>query len=278
VRIRSRDGVVVAVHDLGGDGPPLMLAHATGFHGLAWDGFADRLATTFRVWSLDFRAHGASDRPPNGDLSWGRMADDLLAVVDAADLRHPFIVGHSLGGAVSLLAEAAQPGTFRAMYLYEPATFPGPARPPAAVASNPMSDAARRRRAVFESRRAAHDNYATKPPLNELSPAALAAYVDHGFADRPDGTVELRCRPEDEAEVFAQAGASGAFDALASVRCPVTVARGSLDSPGPAGFALAVADGLPASRFVVLDGLGHFGPLAEPDHVAASVVESLLGG
>ena len=49
VHVTSRDGVDVAVYDLGGDGPPLLLAHATGFHGLVWDGFADRLTERFHV-------------------------------------------------------------------------------------------------------------------------------------------------------------------------------------------------------------------------------------
>src|SRR5690606_40097938 len=31
---------------------------------------------------------------------------------------------------------------------------------------------------------------------------SLAAYVEHGFVDDPDGTVSLACAPEDEARVF----------------------------------------------------------------------------
>ena len=31
--VESTDGVVVALHDLGGAGPPLLFLHATGCHG-----------------------------------------------------------------------------------------------------------------------------------------------------------------------------------------------------------------------------------------------------
>ena len=34
-RATTPDGVTVALHDLGGDGPPALLVHATGFHGRA---------------------------------------------------------------------------------------------------------------------------------------------------------------------------------------------------------------------------------------------------
>jgi len=271
VRVPSRDGVEIAVHDLGGDGPPILLAHATGFHGLVWDGFADRLADHFRVWSFDACAHGAST---GGDLGWAAMATDVLAVIDALDLERPFGFGHSLGGGLSVLAEARRPGTFRALYLYEPAIMPTSVT---GVDENVMTEGARRRRPSFPSRQDAYDNYRSKPPLNELSVPALWAYVDHGFVDEPDGTVTLACRPDDEADTFRGAASGDAWAAMDEVRGPVTVARGALPSSSPAAWAEEQAAHLRA-RFVILDGLAHFGPLAEPDVVAASVVEAFLGG
>lgn len=275
VRVPSRDGVELAVHDLGGgDGrPPLLLAHATGLLARAYLPLAGRLADAFHVWGVDLRAHGASPAPANGDLSWARMAADVLATVDALGLRRPFAVGHSMGGAALVLAELARAGTFAGLYLYEPVLIPAGLLPVGA-ADNPMSVAARRRRPTFPDRASAYANYAGKPPLDEMSEASLRAYVEHGLVDRDDGTVALACTPDHEAETFAGAATAGAFERLADVRCPVVVARGSLESPGPAGFAEAAAAALPQGRLVVLDGLGHFGPLAGEDTVAASIREA----
>ncbi|MBA2436887.1 MAG: alpha/beta hydrolase, partial [Acidimicrobiia bacterium] len=39
-RVTTTDGVDIAVHDLGGRGRPLVLAHATGLHGLVWQPLA----------------------------------------------------------------------------------------------------------------------------------------------------------------------------------------------------------------------------------------------
>lgn len=269
----SRDGVELAVHDLGGDGPALLVAHATGLLAPAYRPLAARLAERFHIWGLDFRAHGASTGPVGGDLAWSGMAADVAATVDALGLDGPVAFGHSMGGAALVLAELDRPSTFRALYLYEPVIFPSgflQGRP------NPMVESARRRRLSFPSREVAYANYAAKPPLDELSDESLRAYVAHGFVDQPDGTVTLACRPEDEAATFSAAASAGAFERLGEVDCPVVVARGSIDSPGPSAVAALVADALPRGRLVVLDGLGHFGPLAEEAVVADSVVGSLL--
>jgi pimeloyl-ACP methyl ester carboxylesterase len=270
--VPSTDGVTVALHDLGGNGPPLLLAHANGFLALAYRELAERLAADFRVWGVDLRAHGDASRPADGGLVWWSLAADVLAAVDALGLgtgQAVVGVGHSMGGAALTMAELDRPGTFRALYLYEPVLVPAGTFP--AAADNPMSSAARRRRAVFDSRDAAYENYAAKPPLDELTPGALRDYVDHGFADQPDGTVALKCRPEDEAELFRVGGDSGAFHRLGEIACRVTIARGGADSTGPAAFAPQQAEALPHGRLEVFDGLGHFGPLQDPDAVAASI-------
>ena len=53
--VRTPDGIDVAVHDLGGTGPVLLFAHATGFHGRVWQPLADRLGDMFHCIAIDFR-------------------------------------------------------------------------------------------------------------------------------------------------------------------------------------------------------------------------------
>jgi pimeloyl-ACP methyl ester carboxylesterase len=259
----------------------LLLAHATGLLARNYEPLCERLGARFHVWGLDFRAHGASSRPETDAIPWRGMADDVLAAIGALGLdgrgvEAPFGFGHSMGGAALVLAELGRPGTFRSLYLYEPVLVPTGGLP-TSIGDNPMSAAARRRRPTFATREAAYENYAAKPPMNEMSAASLRAYVEHGLVDQPDGTVTLACRPEDEAATFAGAGDNGAFERLGELDLPVTVARGSIDSPGPAGFTGAQAERLTRGRFVVLPDLGHFGPLQDPDLVATSVITELLG-
>jgi pimeloyl-ACP methyl ester carboxylesterase len=108
-----------------------------------------------------------------------------------------------------------------------------------------------------------------------LDPRALAAYVDFGVEDLPDGTVRLRCRGENEARIYERSLSHPAFANLAAVRCPTLIACGSeSDSFSPAALA-PVAARVPGGRLEVLPGLGHFGPLEQPATVAASVIRAI---
>ena len=137
--------------------------------------------------------------------------------------------GHSMGGTALLMAERERPRTFAGLIVFEPIAFPhDPARPDG---PSMMVVGARRRRAVFASRQEAYDNYAGKPPLEALTPEALRAYVDHGFLDRPDGSVELACEPEQEASIFDGGARQDAFAHLGEVPCPAITRTGQGTSP-----------------------------------------------
>src|SRR5579872_6944966 len=108
-RARTADGVGIACYDLGGSGPVLLLAHATGFCAAVLAPLAARLADRFHCIAFDERAHGLSDRPADEDFGWYGFAADVLAVVDHLGLEQPLGFGHSCGGAALLLAEETRP-------------------------------------------------------------------------------------------------------------------------------------------------------------------------
>jgi pimeloyl-ACP methyl ester carboxylesterase len=276
--VASTDQVAVALHDLGTDGgTPVLLAHATGFHGMVWAPLAHHL-TGYHAVAPDLRGHGDTPPPVGRGQDWNGFVDDVLAVIDAWGVAPLFAVGHSKGGAALLLAEQRRPGTFRALYCYEPVVMPTEGFPSGAGASgNPLSAAARKRRERFDSFQDAYDNFASKPPLSSLDPEALHAYVDFGFAPEADGSVRLKCRPEIEAQTYEMAAYHDAFRHLGEVRCPVTIAKGGSGEFGPAAFAEAVAAGLPEGRIATFDDLGHFGPLEDPARIAASILEAFDG-
>jgi pimeloyl-ACP methyl ester carboxylesterase len=277
-RPRSRrfdaGGVSLAVHDWGGDGHPVLLAHPTGFHGLAWAPVAARLVDAGRhVWSFDYRGHGDSDRSADG-YRWAEFADDVMAVVRELGLAGDATLlacGHSKGAASLLLGEARDPGTFSRLWCYEPIVFPSDEvlEP---QSDFPLSEGARRRRAVWPSRDEAVASYASRPPLDVLDPVALRAYVDYGLRDRPDGQVELKCRPEDEAAVYAMGVANGVYQRLREVRCPALVVCGEHTDAIPPKLGEMIVDRLPAGRLEVMSGVGHFGPMQDPDATVASML------
>ncbi len=272
--IASTGGARVALHDLGGDGPPVLLAHANSFCGLMWGAVARELRPVAHCWALDFRGHGDSVSGPDEDYHWDGMADDVLAAVDAIGPTPRLAAGHSLGGASILKAELSRPGTFDRAWLYEPVTIPSIALPKDGVRA--LGDIARMRKEFFESHQAAYDRYSTRPPFSLLDPEVLRAYVDHGFRELPDGTVTMKCPREVEATIFENPDRS-AFDRLGEVAAQVTVATGT-DTDPPAMVAPYIADALPNGTLMTFDDLTHFGPLQDPPRIAASISTALFGG
>lgn len=272
MRVPSTDGVELEVHDLGGDGPTLLIAHATGMCAGAYLPLAAGLRADFHVWALDFRGHGRSPAPASGDLAWPGMIDDVLATVDALGGGPVAAIGHSMGGACLIGAERRRPGTLGRAFVFEPIIVPPGFD---SVGRNPMADAARRRRPGFPSRAEALSRYASRPPLGTWRADALHAYVEHGFADAPDGTVTLRCTPEHEAAVFEGAG-KPLISEVGDVATPVLVAYGARDQgPSPAAFAPLVADALPHGEGRRYAHLDHFGPFQDPATLAEDAVAFL---
>jgi pimeloyl-ACP methyl ester carboxylesterase len=273
--VETPDGSRIAVHDLGGEGEPLVFVHATGLHGWVFGELAGYLQG-FRCYSLDLRGHGSSVAAPSWQGSWDGFAQDLLAVVAGLDLHRPFAFGHSCGGATCLLAEEARPGTFRGLYCYEAIVRPF-LHPLPPSADNVMSQGALRRRPSFPSKLDALLNYSSKPPLNALSAEALRAYVEHGFEEGPDGQAHLRCDPATEALTFANALSHHAFAALPDIACPVHLACGGRTDADEFGEPVArmlagrLASGGREPGVTVFPRLGHFGPLQQPSLVAEDI-------
>jgi pimeloyl-ACP methyl ester carboxylesterase len=268
----STSGVRVAAYDFGGDGPPLLLSHATGFHAHVWTALARELSPRFHCYAFDQRAHGDTETPAGLDLAWEGIAEDAVAAVSGLGLEQPFGVGHSSGAAALLIAEATRPGTFRSLYGYEPVILPMDP-PPGPSTENPLAGGAERRRDVFPSKDAAYDNYASRGAFAVLRPDVLRAYVDHGFEDSgaTDGSVRLKCRPANEAQMYRMGSAHRAYALLSEVKCPVTLTHGGETDAIGAAVIAAQAAALADVQTEELEGLGHFGPLQDPAAVAESI-------
>jgi pimeloyl-ACP methyl ester carboxylesterase len=99
--------VMLAVTEYG-DGPSLVLLHGIGSRGVSWWPVIDALAARFRLIVPDLRGHGDSDKPAAGYLPTDYAAD-LAGLIDALGIDAPSIVGHSLGGVVTLAWAVAHP-------------------------------------------------------------------------------------------------------------------------------------------------------------------------
>jgi 3-oxoadipate enol-lactonase len=117
--------------------PPLLLLHAGGETSHSWTPLAEAWAGARRVYALDFRGHGESERTPSYSLEV--MRDDVVGVLDTFDLDEVWIVGHSLGGMVGyLIASMRRPELTR--LVLEEAPPPLPIVPAREIPEDPGED------------------------------------------------------------------------------------------------------------------------------------------
>lgn len=264
----GKAGERIAVHELGGDGPTVLFAHATGFCGRMFAPIAEHL-TGFRCVAVDLPGHGDSDVPSN--FHWSGFAARIREVIETLDLAPCFGVGHSGGATSQLLCELSRPGTFLALYSFEPALGFGGHKDVAGP--NPMSAQARRRRATFASRAALHEYLLSKALFARFDPAVLDEYETYGFRDEADGTVSLKCAPESESQTFANGATHDCFERLGEIRTRVTLVYGDQPDSFPEPMRKAMAQGLLNSELRVMKGVGHLGPFENPAKVAAELSE-----
>lgn len=277
MRVASSDHVSVAVHEFGGAGRPLLLSHATGFHGYCYLPIADELSDEFASFALDYRGHGDTARPDDWQVDWDRYGDDALAAARAVAPDGGLVgFGHSMGGAGLLMAAHREPGLFDVIVAFEPIVFPPREVDPHDGTENNgtlLSRGARKRRASFGSFDEAIANYSSKPPMMAFDPDVLRLYVAHGFRPAPEG-VRLKCDPEHEARTFDTGGTHTTWATLPEIDTRVIVVAGQVDEFGPAAIACEIAERLPNAAYVEHDEWNHFTPFIDPAAMATIVREA----
>ncbi|HYS55823.1 MAG TPA: alpha/beta hydrolase [Thermoanaerobaculia bacterium] len=92
-----------------GSAVPVLFVHGNTGNLTQWRAQLDHVRQSRRAVAFDLRGMGQSETARNGDYSIKAMADDVEAVVDALQLRHFVIVGHSYGGTVVAAYAAGHP-------------------------------------------------------------------------------------------------------------------------------------------------------------------------
>jgi len=89
---------------------PMLCVHGGAAHAHWFDFVVPGLITNHHVRALDLRGHGDSAWAEQHTYAFKTFAEDVRAVVEALDLRDFVLVGHSMGGMVSLVYAATHPG------------------------------------------------------------------------------------------------------------------------------------------------------------------------
>jgi pimeloyl-ACP methyl ester carboxylesterase len=89
---------------------PMLCIHGGAAHAHWFDFIAPGFTPDYHVLALDLRGHGDSAWANPSTYAWKTFADDIAAFAQKLDLRDFVLVGHSMGGMVSLVYAATHPG------------------------------------------------------------------------------------------------------------------------------------------------------------------------
>lgn len=278
-------GAEIAMLQWGESGkPPALLLHGTGFVADVWDEVARDLASTYTVYALDRRGHGASHKP--GAYHFLDYADDICRVIDALDLRDVYGVGHSAGATDLLLAAKLRTGRFTRLFVMEPTVMDPRAARPGELNDESLArvQGTLRRRAEFDSADAVFERYRAAPAFADWTETSLRAYVRHGFTPLENGRVRLCCTPEIESailrpiyeameQVYVGDARGNPFALLAEIDCPVQVTTAAKSGPIYKEMASRAVSLIPRVSTLVFEGAGHCVAQERPARVAKAVIE-----
>ena len=105
-----------------GSGNSLILLHGFCESEKIWNPLIPELSKHFRLILPDLPGHGQTPlRPETSSLA--DIAKDIIDLVKELDLVHPVVMGHSMGGYVTLSAVKQQPDLFKAFGLIHSTAF-----------------------------------------------------------------------------------------------------------------------------------------------------------
>jgi pimeloyl-ACP methyl ester carboxylesterase len=258
------------------DAPALLLVH-----GLAGQldhytfGVTDRLAGHYRVIAVDRAGSGHSTRAPGTPADLYTQADMLAALIDELGLERPFVVGHSLGGALSLALALRHPERVRGLALIAPLTHMQEKVPPVFEGLTILSPLWRNFVAWTLATPAQIKN--TRATLDQVFGPEP---VPHDFATRGGGLLALR----PSAFLSASDDLRALPDCLPTqetrygeLNLPVSVLYGKDDRILDwKAHGQALVDKVAGARLELVEG-GHMLPLTNPEATTAFILDAVGG-
>ncbi|TFV83229.1 alpha/beta hydrolase [Blastococcus sp. CT_GayMR16] len=264
-----------------------LYVHGLGGASTNWTDLAALLAVRFDGWAVDLPGFGRSQPPPRGRYS---IRGHVHAVIDVLEhvRRQPgdgegrpvHLLGNSLGGLVSLLVASRRPDLVASLTLISPA-MPVYRVPPAfnralllLLVPGIPSLAARRIGAITPEQsvramvRMCFGEPSRVPPerleqaVQEMRERSEQPWADRALTRSMRGLITS----------YLRVGAANAWRAARVISRPTLVIWGGKDRLVDPALAPRLADVVPDSRLLVLDGVGHVAMLEAPEPTARAVL------
>jgi pimeloyl-ACP methyl ester carboxylesterase len=236
-----------------GSGEPVLLVMGLGMNATGWWRTVPVLAEGLRVITFDNRGVGRSDQTM-GPYNLRQLADDALAVLDAAEVETASVYGLSLGGIIAQQLTIRHPERVRRLVLG--ASTPGGRR----------HELPEREVLNFIQRRA---TMSAEEAVWAAVPFSYGRQTREHRAELIGEDVAQRLRfPTSPAGYRAQLSAAWGYDGangLNRIAVPTLVLHGTEDRIVPFANGQRLADAIPGAELEVLEGAGHLYPTDAPE-------------
>lgn len=135
---RAGQAVDLYADDGGAGGLPVVFLHSLAGNASQWSAQLEHLRPGRRTVALDWRGHGRSESPADGDFALSTLEADVDEAMNRLGIERFVLVGHSSGGLVSLQYAADNPERVAGLLLVDPA---GDARQVPSEQMEPFSEA-----------------------------------------------------------------------------------------------------------------------------------------
>ena len=261
--------------------PIVHFSHGNSFPAGSYRQFLQQLEDVYDVHAVDMYGHDPEYPVTDG---WSNLVDQLIARIEAYG-EPVILLGHSLGGMLSLMAAYKRPELVRCVVMLDSPVVAGWRAALWRLAKGQgwghrfsPGQLSRRRRNVWPDRAAAHAHFAGKPLFAAFAPGVLDDYLEHGLEAHPDGGVQLRFSREVETEIYN--ALPHHLGGLTGKPFPVPIGFiGARDSVELRQAGLKATRRLVGEHFVEIDG-GHLFPLESPSSAAQltrALIARLLG-
>ncbi|MBY4946360.1 3-oxoadipate enol-lactonase [Cupriavidus respiraculi] len=244
----------------GADGPWVILSHALGADHTLWDATAAHLAGRYRVLRYDIRGHGKSGAPV-GPYTMTRLADDVVALMDALEVPQAHFVGLSLGGMIGQTLGVRHPERLLSLTLADTT-----------------------RRTPMEAHPMWHERigHAEAHGMAGVVDGALQRWLTAPWRASHPGEVERIRRMVLATPVHGYVGACLAIleydldQAIGRIHCPTLVVVGEQDQGTPVAEAEAIASAIPGARLEIVPEAAHLPPVEQPARFG-EILDGFLG-
>ena len=223
--------------------PPLILSHGAGGSFLSWHPYLQRLQGE-TVYTLDLPGHGESQGV--GRQSIHDYADNVLTFLRENKIQKPVMVGHSMGGAITLTLALDHPEEISALALFGDG---------AKLRVSPLIlEKAKDPAAFAEAVRLVNESSFNPDAPNDLLRLSAEAM--------------LKLHPQTFLGDFLACDSFDVIERLTAIQLPTLITCGTLDVMTPPKFSKFLAEKIPHARLHLLEKTGHMLMLEQPEAVA----------